>query len=339
MGDPGPRDLETIGAGGAEPEATVADSGPNGPPGLLGSTLAGEVDPGQPTEGVSHAHETSATGVGDATPTDRTDSSPGRRLAPTVVGYVIEGELGRGAMGVIFRARQVRLNRPCALKVILAGAHADPVAAIRFLGEAEAVAKLQQPNIVHIYSIGEADGLPFLELEYVDGGSLERTIDGTPWPTRRAATLVEALRRFLEDRPIAARRISSAERLLRWGRRNKLVAGLLAQASLGGLEWRDPPVVSLRAVTASIDSRPHGCGNVGSNHPNVRPLRRGAKSGPDRRCPRTRTSVWRSGNIGFPIRSLSVRLPRGRPVLPFGPPEGRGPTRGSVSLEVHGCTN
>ena len=88
---------------------------------------------------------------------------------PTIAGYQIEGELGRGAMGVVYRARQVRLNRPCALKVILAGAHADPVAAVRFLGEAEAVAKLQHPNIVQIHHIGEADGLPFLELEYLPG--------------------------------------------------------------------------------------------------------------------------------------------------------------------------
>ena len=68
MGDPQPRDRETIGAGGSEPEATVADLGPNGPPDTPGTTLAGEVDPGQATGGVTLAHETSATatGVGDA---------------------------------------------------------------------------------------------------------------------------------------------------------------------------------------------------------------------------------------------------------------------------------
>ena len=77
--------------------------------------------------------------------------------------------------------------------MILAGAHADPVAAGRFLVEAEAVAKLQHPNIVQIHEIGEADGLPFLELEYLPGGSLDRALDGTPWPARRAATLIEAL--------------------------------------------------------------------------------------------------------------------------------------------------
>ena len=83
-------------------------------------------------------------------------------------------------MGVVYRARQVLLNRPCALKVILAGIHADPVAAVRFLGEAEAVARLQHPNIVQIHHIGEADGLPFLELEYVEGGSLDRASTAPP---------------------------------------------------------------------------------------------------------------------------------------------------------------
>ena len=85
-----------------------------------------------------------------------------RRAVPAIAGYEILGELGRGGMGVVYRARQVRLNRPCALKMILAGAHADAEAAARFLAEAEAVARLQHPNIVQIHHIGEADGLPVL---------------------------------------------------------------------------------------------------------------------------------------------------------------------------------
>ncbi|WP_197446574.1 WD40 repeat domain-containing serine/threonine protein kinase [Tautonia plasticadhaerens] len=177
----------------------MADVGPNGPPDTRGTTLAGAVDPGQATGGVALAHETSgtATGVADAAHAGHTHTA--RRPTPTIAGYEIEGELGRGAMGVVYRARQVRLNRPCALKMILAGAHADPIASVRFLGEAEAVASLQHPNIVQIHHIGEADGLPFLELEYVPGGSLDRTLDGTPWPARRAATLIEALARGVAE--------------------------------------------------------------------------------------------------------------------------------------------
>jgi len=115
------------------------------------------------------------------------------RAVPTVSGYEILGELGRGGMGVVYRARQILLNRPCVLKMILAGAHACDEATVRFQAEAEAVARLQHPNIVQIHNIGQADGLPFFELEYIDGGSLDRRLDGTPWPAKRAATLVEAL--------------------------------------------------------------------------------------------------------------------------------------------------
>ncbi len=115
----------------------------------------------------------------------------GARVAPAVPGYEISGELGRGGMGVVYHARHVRLNRPCALKMILAGAHAGPEDLARFVTEAEAIARLQHPSIVQIRHIGDADGLPFLELEYVAGGSLDRQLDGTPWPPTQAARLAE----------------------------------------------------------------------------------------------------------------------------------------------------
>jgi WD40 repeat protein len=121
------------------------------------------------------------------------------RPVPTIDGYEILGELGRGGMGVVYRARQVLLNRPCVLKMILAGAHADALAALRFLAEAEAVARLKHPNIIQIHHIGESDGMPYFELEYVEGGSLDQRIDGTPWPARRAAGLVEVLSRGVAE--------------------------------------------------------------------------------------------------------------------------------------------
>jgi eukaryotic-like serine/threonine-protein kinase len=113
------------------------------------------------------------------------------RGVPLVAGYEIIGELGRGGMGVVYKARHVRLNRPCALKMILAGAHAGPDDLTRFVTEAEAIARLQHPSIVGIHHIGDADGLPFLELEYVGCGSLDQQLDGTPWPAIRAARLAE----------------------------------------------------------------------------------------------------------------------------------------------------
>jgi serine/threonine protein kinase len=119
--------------------------------------------------------------------------------APTMPGYEITGELGRGGMGVVYKARHVRLNRPCALKMILAGAHASPEHVARFINEAEAIARLAHPSIVQIRHIGEADGLPFLELEYVSQGSLDQQLDGTPWPPRKAARLAEQVALGIAD--------------------------------------------------------------------------------------------------------------------------------------------
>src|SRR5205085_628550 len=80
-----------------------------------------------------------------------------------------------------------------ALKMILAGARADPAARRRFHTEAEAVARLQHPNVVQIYEVGEHAGSPFLSLEYVAGGSLARKAAGAAQPDRDAALLVETL--------------------------------------------------------------------------------------------------------------------------------------------------
>jgi len=117
----------------------------------------------------------------------------------TIPGYELLGELGRGGMGVVYRARQVRLNRAVALKMILAGPHAGAEAAARFRAEAEAVAKLQHPNIVQIFHIDEHAGRAYFEMEYVAGGSLADGLDGTPRPPREAARLIETLARAMAE--------------------------------------------------------------------------------------------------------------------------------------------
>ncbi len=109
---------------------------------------------------------------------------------PSIPGYEVLGVLGRGGMGVVYRARQLRLDRPCALKMILSGVHAGPEAAVRFLSEAQLIARLRHPNVVQIHALGAVDEGPFLELEYADGGSLSDRIDGTPWKPRQAAGLI-----------------------------------------------------------------------------------------------------------------------------------------------------
>jgi eukaryotic-like serine/threonine-protein kinase len=108
-------------------------------------------------------------------------------------GYELLGELGRGGMGVVYLARQAALDRLVALKMLLAGAHAGPEELDRFGAEARAVARLQHPNIVQIHEVGAHQGLPYLSLELVAGGPLDRRLAGTPLPAREAARLVEAL--------------------------------------------------------------------------------------------------------------------------------------------------
>jgi WD40 repeat protein/tRNA A-37 threonylcarbamoyl transferase component Bud32 len=112
---------------------------------------------------------------------------------PSIASYEILGEVGRGGMGVVYKARQVKLNRLTALKMMVTGSQAMPEQRARFRGEAEAVARLQHPNIVQIYEIGEQDGRPYLALEYVPGPSLAQALTGTPQPARPSAQLVRTL--------------------------------------------------------------------------------------------------------------------------------------------------
>jgi serine/threonine protein kinase len=116
---------------------------------------------------------------------------------PSVPGYEILGELGRGGMGVVYKARQVSLDRVVALKVLRGGsATAEELA--RFRVEARALARVQHPNVVQVFDLGEADGRPYLALEYVSGGSLRQHLTGVPQPPRAAAELVEQVARGVE---------------------------------------------------------------------------------------------------------------------------------------------
>jgi serine/threonine protein kinase len=120
-----------------------------------------------------------------------------RGALPRVPGYEILSELGRGGMGVVYKALDLKLNRIVALKMILAGAHAGPTELARFHIEAEAVASLQHPNIIQVYQVAEHDNCPFLALEYVNGGSLDELLGGKPQPPLAAAELVEVLARAM----------------------------------------------------------------------------------------------------------------------------------------------
>ena len=117
---------------------------------------------------------------------------------PRQVGdYEILAEVGRGGMGVVYRARHRGLHRPAALKMVLAGEFASPAQELRFRLEAELAARVRHPNIVQVYEIGSHEGRPFLALEWVEGGSLADRLDGTPWLPDEAAALVETLARAI----------------------------------------------------------------------------------------------------------------------------------------------
>jgi WD40 repeat protein/tRNA A-37 threonylcarbamoyl transferase component Bud32/tetratricopeptide (TPR) repeat protein len=115
-----------------------------------------------------------------------------------IPGYEILGELGRGGMGVVYKARHKKLGRLVALKMILAGGHASDADLARFRTEAEATARVKHANIIQIYEIGEHEGKPYFSLEFCVGGSLAQEIDGTPMQPKEAARMVEKLARGME---------------------------------------------------------------------------------------------------------------------------------------------
>lgn len=116
--------------------------------------------------------------------------SPARRgaVGERIGDYVIEGELGRGGMGVVYRARQAGLDRLVALKMLTGHYGQEELA--RFLGEAQTAAQLQHKNIVHIYEVGEHEGAPFFSMECVEGGTLADLIRKELPEPRLAATLL-----------------------------------------------------------------------------------------------------------------------------------------------------
>ena len=117
--------------------------------------------------------------------------------APIVPGFEIQCELGRGGMGVVYLAREIKLNRLVAIKMILEGLYAGKEVRQRFQSEAESVSRIHHPNIVQIHSTGENNGRPFLVLEYVEGISLDLMKKGNPWPAGDAAKLIETLARAM----------------------------------------------------------------------------------------------------------------------------------------------
>jgi predicted Ser/Thr protein kinase len=112
-------------------------------------------------------------------------------------GYELLEELGRGGMGVVYRARQLGLDREVAVKMILRGQLASPVDRERFRAEAESAARLDHPNIVPVYEVGESEGRPFFSMKYIAGRTLSQVLAERPLPARDAASILAAVSRAI----------------------------------------------------------------------------------------------------------------------------------------------
>ena len=207
----GPMGLDAIAGQPTEPE--VVDG--------LASTIGAEpsmgpvADPEATTEQAPHLAEATLTGSASALPppaplawaaraddpeatTERpTDGEPASAPWPTIPDYEILGVLGRGGMGIVYKARHRPLERIVALKVIRADKHASAEERARFEQEARLVANLAHENIVKIHDFGEARGLRYFSMEYVVGGSLAQKVDGQPQDPPRSASLVEMVARAM----------------------------------------------------------------------------------------------------------------------------------------------
>src|SRR5262245_24735640 len=109
--------------------------------------------------------------------------------------YKILGMLGSGGMGVVYKAFDQKLGRIVALKMLQVGHESNPEELLRFRAEAETLGRLQHPNIVQVFDFGVHEGSPYLVMEFVNGGSLDRKLQGVPQAPRRAAEWIEQLAR------------------------------------------------------------------------------------------------------------------------------------------------
>lgn len=152
---------------------------------------------------------------GNTEPQNQGVDSKGAKL-PIVPGYELLGELGRGGMGVVYRARQRGLGRMVALKMVL-NSQASQEELDRFMLEAQAVATVEHPNIVQIYDVGEYNGLPYFSLEFVDGGPLDSKLKSEPQDPIFSATIMAKVCRamgFAHSKKILHRDLKPANVLL-----------------------------------------------------------------------------------------------------------------------------
>jgi serine/threonine protein kinase len=170
------------------------------PPASGSEPLAGHASPPPPASREAHSHRPSETLTTQGARVVLPAASIQSETLPYVTSppnYEILCELGRGGMGVVYKARQTTLGRTVALKMILHARHAGAEDLARFRTEAQAVARLEHPHIVHIHEFGEHEGLAFFSLEFIDGGSLADRLQQGPLAAFQSAVFVEKLARAI----------------------------------------------------------------------------------------------------------------------------------------------
>ncbi len=119
-------------------------------------------------------------------------------VSPEVNGYEIQGIIGRGAMGVVYKGRQLSVRRTVALKILSIARLGNPTSVARFRREADMAARLSHPHIVQIYDAGSLDGVPYIVQELIEGTTLARMLDGKPLGAKQVAQLVRTLAKAIE---------------------------------------------------------------------------------------------------------------------------------------------
>ena len=185
---------------------------------------------------------------------------------PPLPGYTIFGELGRGGMGVIYKAHQVALDRPVALKVLRSDA--GPEAKDRFAAEAEAAARLRHGHIAQVYDAGTWAGRPYFAMEFLEGGTLARKLAHTPQPPAYAAAVVEALARAVQhahERGVVHRDLKPANVLLTADGTPKIADFGLAKQTGSGLGTRTGDLLGTPSYMAPEQAagRAHTSGPAG----------------------------------------------------------------------------
>jgi serine/threonine protein kinase len=197
-------------------------------------------------------------------------------------------------MGVVYRARQLALDRTVALKMIRTGSQAGPKDLARFRAEAAALARLQHPNIVQIYDVGETAGRPYFVLEFVAGGSLAQHLHGTPQPVRPAAQLVATMARAVH----AAHASGVIHRDL------KPANILLASGGVASREWSK----DLTTHHSPLTTHQPKITDFG-----LAQLAAGDGQGPDHRGPTVTGEVLGTPNYMAPEQAMAPRPPLGPP--------------------------